>query len=136
MQAERYILLADADRSHIEAVRASLAEADPPVGIVVVRDGKEALDAAIGVGKFAHDRLRTKPLFVLVDLKLPKLNGHIVSHLLRTSGHGKDIPIILMVPADESEVPESMVAGVAEVIPKPVGKDGVKRLLDRYGAQM
>lgn len=130
---DEFVLLADADEEHVEKVRSGIKEEDDAVAVVVAHDGKEALDAALGVGMFARDGLGNKPLFVLVDLTLPKLNAHVVLQLFRTITRNKKVPLIAMASSqDETLLSESATIGATEVIPKPVSKNTLKTLLRKY----
>lgn len=133
MKTEEFILLIDADKEDVEMVRSIIKEEDEAIGVVVAYDGREALDAAMGVGRFATNGLKKKPLFVMVDLDLPKLNGHVVLQLLRQDEHGKDLPIIVMASSqDETAKLESSSIGATEVILKPLSKDKLRALLHKY----
>lgn len=133
MEPGEFILLAAAGKEHVEMVRSIIKKENDAISVVVAHDGREALDAAMGVGMFASDGLQNRPLFVLVDLDLPKLNGHVVLQLLRHNEHLKDLPIIAMVASeDETAQLESSSIGATEVISKPVQKNTLRSLLRKY----
>jgi two-component system, response regulator len=71
--------------------------------IVVVRDGAEALDYFAGTGPFTGRDLNEMPELVLLDLKLPKIDGLEVLQRLRQSDRTRLLPIVILTTSDEEK---------------------------------
>jgi CheY-like chemotaxis protein len=89
--------------------------------VVVARDGVEALDYLFGTGVHADRDIRAMPQVVLLDLKLPKMNGLDVLRRLRTDERTKPLPVVVLTSSDEErDIIESYGLGANSYIRKPV----------------
>ncbi len=89
--------------------------------IHVTRDGEEALDFLFCTGPFADRILLPKPQFILLDLKLPKIDGLEVLRRVKNDERTKMIPIVVMTSSSEQrDIVESYKLGVNSYIVKPV----------------
>jgi two-component system response regulator len=73
------------------------------VDLVVAQDGVEALDYLYGQGSFAGRDTREMPQVVLLDLKLPKLDGLGVLRRVRDDARTKLLPVVILSSSDEEE---------------------------------
>ncbi len=90
-------------------------------GIVVARDGAEALDYLFGTGKYAGRDLRVLPESILLDLRLPKIDGLEVLQRIRAVEHTRLLPVIVLTSSDEErDIVESYNFGANSYICKPV----------------
>lgn len=88
--------------------------------VVVVRDGKEALDYLFGEGKFSHAP-PDLPQVILLDLKLPKVDGIQVLHQLRLNKRTSFLPVVVLTSSkEEQDVARSYGNGANSYIRKPV----------------
>ena len=71
--------------------------------VVVARNGVEALDYLFGTGTYAGRNLNIAPQVVLLDLKLPKLDGLEVLRRLRADERTKLLPIVILTSSDEEQ---------------------------------
>jgi two-component system, response regulator len=89
--------------------------------IVVARDGVEALDYIFGTGAYAGRDIEDRPHLILLDLKLPKLDGMDVLRRIRGNEHSKLIPVVVLTSSREQEdLIKSYALGANSYIRKPV----------------
>ena len=69
--------------------------------VVVARDGVEALDYLFGTGQYASRDLNAMPQVVLLDLKLPKVDGFEVLRQLRANERTKLLPVVILTTSNE-----------------------------------
>jgi CheY-like chemotaxis protein len=92
--------------------------------VLVVGDGEEALDFLFAKGKFSNRNRATRPKIVLLDLKLPKIDGLEVLREIKSNPLTKMIPVIVLTSSkEESDIVESYMLGVNSYIVKPVDFD-------------
>jgi CheY-like chemotaxis protein len=89
--------------------------------IQVVRDGEEALDFIFCRGAFMHRSFEHPPKLVLLDLKLPKVNGMEVLKQIKSDPRTKTIPVVIMTSSkEERDLVASYHLGANSYIQKPV----------------
>lgn len=93
-------------------------------GVVVARDGAEALDYLFGKGKYAERDLNAMPALILLDLKLPKVDGLEVLKQLRADPLTALLPVaILTSSSEENDLIAGYKLGLNSYILKPVDFD-------------
>lgn len=116
----RHILIAEDDPRDEELTLAALEEYHISNNIFVVHDGEEALDYLYCRGKFAG-RSNGNPLAILLDLKMPKVNGLDVLRIIKNDEHMKTIPVVMLTSSrEEPDVRECYKHGVNAYVVKPV----------------
>lgn len=127
-----YVLLIEDEEDHITLTRRALAKADPTLELVVARSGREVL--TIGLLYRADQRgQRAKPLFVLLDLNMPGVNGMVVMTLLKSAKEAAKVPIIVLTSStEELDRVESLGQGADAFFSKPVTVEMLSELLRRY----
>ena len=89
--------------------------------IQVVRDGAEALEYIFCTGAFADRQINDPPKVVLLDLKLPKVDGLEVLERIKADARTRTIPVVVLTSSqEERDIVESYQLGVNSYIVKPV----------------
>ena len=121
MNEIRSILIAEDNSHDIELTLAALAEYNFANEIVVVRDGAEALDYLYRGGRF-HSRVPGNPVVVLLDLKMPKVDGLEVLRVIKGDPELRKIPCVMLTSSrEEQDLARSYHLGVNSYVLKPVG---------------
>jgi CheY-like chemotaxis protein len=126
------ILLAEDDPKDVELILEAMAESNLANKVVVVNDGVEAMDYLHQKGKFSK-RKAGSPALVLLDIKLPRMNGIDVLRNIKEDVTLKMIPVIMLTSSrEEKDLAETYSLGVNAYVVKPVGFqqfiDAVKKI--------
>ena len=114
------ILLVEDDKRDLELTLVALERSQLANDVVVVRDGAQALDYLLREGDFAR-REEGNPAVMLLDLKLPKVNGLEVLQAVRSHPALRSIPVVMLTSSqEESDVLKSYELGVNAYVVKPV----------------
>ena len=114
------ILLAEDDPNDVELILAAFEQAHIKNQVHVVSDGEQALDFLYQRGKF-RDRTHGDPLVLLLDLKMPKIDGLGVVRALRADERFRCLPVIMLTSSQEEEdIVQSYRLGVNAYVTKPV----------------
>src|SRR5256885_1327048 len=97
----RAILLVEDNAQDEELTIRALRKNNIMNKVVVARDGEEALDYLFGRGQHAGRNLELSPALVLLDLKLPKLNGLQVLRALRSDPLTDQVPVVILTSSNE-----------------------------------
>jgi CheY-like chemotaxis protein len=120
MTAIHNILLAEDNANDIELTLAALRTNHVANEVIVVRDGAEALDYLYGRNQFAGRPL-DNPGLILLDLKMPKVDGVEVLRQVKSDPHLRAIPIVMLTSSrEEHDVIRSYNLGVNAYVVKPV----------------
>ncbi len=115
------ILLVEDNSDDVELTLLAFEESKICNEIMVVRDGQEALDYLFCTGKYAENRTKDLPAVVLLDLKLPKVDGLEVLRQLRAHSSTKCLPVIILTSSkDEEDIVRSYSLGANAYVRKPV----------------
>lgn len=115
------ILLVEDNPDDLELTLHALRENRLVNRIEVARDGQAALDYLYGNGEYAGRDLTEKPRMVLLDLKLPKVNGLEVLREIKRNESTRAIPVVVLTSSREDrDVVDSYNLGVNSYIQKPV----------------
>jgi CheY-like chemotaxis protein len=132
MNALKSMLLVEDNPNDVEMTLAALAEHNLINNVVVVRDGEEALDYLYFRGNYKL-RADGNPVVVLLDLKMPKVDGLEVLRVIKSDPMLKAIPVVMLTSSrEEQDLVRSYELGTNAYVVKPVGfqefVDAVKQL--------
>ncbi|OGU69866.1 MAG: two-component system response regulator [Stygiobacter sp. RIFOXYC12_FULL_38_8] len=118
------ILLVEDNLSDAELAIRSLKKSKLANKIIHVKDGKEALDFIAAKNDYSSRNVENVPNVVLLDLKLPKVDGLEVLKILKADERTKAIPVVVLTSSkEERDIVESYRLGVNSYIVKPVDFD-------------
>ncbi|MBW8778427.1 MAG: response regulator [Burkholderiales bacterium] len=114
------ILLVEDDVRDLELTLVALERSELANDVVVVRDGAQALDYLRRQGEFAT-RSAGNPAVVMLDLKLPKVDGLEVLQIVRETPELRSLPVVMLTSShEEGDVVKSYALGVNAYVVKPV----------------
>ena len=120
MNVPKRILLADDNPKDLELTMAALAESMSSHEVVVSRDGVEALDFLYRRGRYAT-RIPGNPVLVLLDVKMPKIDGLEVLRIIKSDSLLRTIPVVMLTSSrEERDLAESYNLGANAYVVKPV----------------
>jgi two-component system response regulator len=128
------ILLVEDNPDDEELTMRALRSAKLANEIVVVRDGRAALDFMFAEGAHAGRDLSRKPAVVLLDIKLPMLSGLDVLERLRADPRTKIVPVVMLTSSSEDEDKlRSYKLGANSYVRKPVEFTAFAQAVSRLG---
>ncbi len=121
MTKDKVILLVEDNPDDVALTRRAFSKAKIANRMVVATDGVEALDYLFATGPWAGRSQEEDPSVVLLDLKLPKLDGLEVLRRLREHPHTKPLPVVIMTSSvEEQDLIRGYQLGCNSYIRKPV----------------
>lgn len=100
---DRVILLVEDDPDDAELAVRALKKLSATKAVVVVRDGVEALDYIFGTGDYQGRDPEIQPAVILLDLKLPKIDGFEILRRLKTDERTRAIPVVVLTSSNEEK---------------------------------
>jgi two-component system, response regulator len=102
--------------------------------IITVSDGPEALDFLFCDGNYADRRATNRPALILLDLKLPKLNGIEVLRAVKSDERTKTIPVVMLTSSrEDGDIAQRHRMGANSYIVKPVEFDDFSQTIGQLG---
>lgn len=97
-------------------------------------DGEEALEFIFGEGRYKEREVEFRPKLILLDLKLPKVDGLSILRRLKESESTRSIPVVILTSSkEESDIVESYKLGVNSYIVKPVNFESFSKAVAELG---
>lgn len=128
------ILLVEDNPDDVDLTLYALKRNNLANAVHIVRDGEEALDFAFCRGQYSERKFDDPPKVVLLDLKLPKVDGLEVLRALKTDQRTKALPVVVMTSSKEQrDMVEGYQLGVNSYIQKPVDFDEFRNLIKQLG---
>jgi two-component system response regulator len=99
-----------------------------------LKDGAEALDFIFGEGKYAGRQIENRSKLILLDLKMPKVNGIEVLKRIKSDNRTKQIPVVVLTSSKENlDIQACYDLGVNSYIVKPVEFDEFQKAVSQLG---
>jgi two-component system response regulator len=128
------VLLVEDNMHDAEMTIRALKKVNLSNNLVHVKDGEEALDFIYARGKFADRESANLPKVILLDIKMPKVDGIEVLKQLKSREHSKTIPVVIMTSSkEEQDIINSYQLGVNSYVVKPVDFEGFARAVSQLG---
>jgi len=128
------ILLVEDNQNDMDLALHALRREKLANNIFVARDGEEALDFIFCRGAFTHRSFERPPKLVLLDLKLPKVDGMEVLKQIKTDLRTKTIPVVIMTSSkEERDLVAGYNLGANSYIQKPVDFDQFRETVKSVG---
>ena len=128
------ILLVEDSQDDIDLALHALRQGKLANSIFVVRDGEEAADFLFCRGAYSDRSFENPPKLVLLDLKLPKIDGLQVLKQLKCDPRTQSIPVVIMTSSrEERDLVEGYKSGVNSYIQKPVDFDQFRNTVKTLG---
>ena len=127
------ILLVEDDPRDVELTLTALRESRIANGVVVVRDGAQALEYLYRRGDYEH-REEGNPAVILLDLKLPKVDGLEVLRQIKAEERLKNVPVVMLTSSrEEQDLVRSYTWGANAYVVKPVEFEDFLEAVRRLG---
>ena len=130
----KIILLVEDNPSDIALTRRALAKSHVANELAVAEDGQDALDYLFGGGAYAGRDVTQLPTLVLLDLKLPRVDGLEVLRRIRTETLTRRMPVVILTSSkEEQDLATSYDLGVNSYIRKPVDFEQFAQAIQTLG---
>ena len=128
------ILLVEDSLEDLELTQRALRNANLGNHIQIARDGEEALEFIFCEGPYTGRRIEDTPKLILLDLKLPKVDGLEVLERIKGDPRTRHIPVVILTSSKEQvDVIKSYQLGVNSYIVKPVNFEGFTAAVQELG---
>ncbi len=128
------ILIVEDNQDDLDMTLRALRKANLANRIQVARDGAEAVEFIFGEGPHAGRKVENGPKLILLDLKLPKVDGMEVLQRIKADVRTRMIPVVILTSSKEQrDVVESYKLGVNSYIVKPVNFEGFATAVQELG---
>lgn len=117
----KLILLAEDNPDDILLTQRAFKKSNVANELIVVRDGQETLDYLFAEGKYAGRDISIMPEVILLDLKMPRMDGLEVLKRIREDLRTKHLPVVMLTTSkEEKDIVQSYCLGANSYITKPV----------------
>jgi two-component system response regulator len=131
---EKIVLLVEDRKADVELTLEALKESKITNKVIVARDGEEALNYLFGKGEYEGRDLREMPTVVLLDLKLPKIDGFEVLQQMRANDLTKLLPVVILTSSrEEQDLVEGYDLGCNSYICKPLEFEAFHEAIKNLG---
>lgn len=128
------VLLVEDEPAHAEIVRRNFADFHPTSRLIHVADGQAALDYLFRRGQYRDPELSPRPALVLLDLRLPKVDGLEVLKAIKTDPKSCRIPVVILsTSAAETDIVKAYDSHANSYLVKPVDFPRFVALMEALG---
>jgi two-component system response regulator len=128
------ILLVEDNASDAEMTINALQKSGLANKLLRLKDGAEALDFIFAEGVYAGRNMEVKPKVILLDLKMPKVNGIEVLQKIRSDERTKNIPVVMLTSSKEDpDIKKCYELGVNSYVVKPVEFEEFQKAITELG---
>jgi two-component system response regulator len=134
MHNEIEVLIVEDNSNDAELTIRALKKSNLTNKLMHVKDGAEALDFLFAQGVYADRKDEKNPKVILLDLKMPKLNGIEVLQALKSDERTKTIPVVVLTSSKEDpDIQKCYQLGVNSYVVKPVGFESFAKAVSELG---
>ena len=128
------VLLVEDNPHDAEMTIRSLKKVNLANRLIHLKDGKEALDFIFAKGAFSDRQIENKPKVILLDIKMPKIDGIEVLRQIKANEITKTIPVVIMTSSkQEQDIITSYNLGVNSYVVKPVDFESFAKAVSELG---
>ena len=128
------ILMVEDNPTDAELALRALKKSNLANKLFWVKDGAEALDFIFAAGKYSNRDINVKPKVILLDLRLPKVDGMEVLRRIRSDERTKLIPVVILTSSrEDKDIVESYRLGANSYIVKPVEFENFSKTVSELG---
>lgn len=128
------ILLVEDNHDEAELTIRSLRKIDSHSKLVHIDDGAEALDFIFARNKYAQRRMDHSPKMILLDLKLPKVNGLEILKQVKSNNQTKKTPVVLLTSSrEERDIEDGYSSGANSYVVKPNNFESYTKAISELG---
>lgn len=128
------ILLVEDNPSDAEMTIRALKKINLTNNVTHLKDGAEALDFIFCTGEFSERKINEQPKVILLDLKMPKVDGIEVLRKIRSDDRRRSIPVVVLTSSKEDpDMRTCYDLGVNSYIVKPVGFENFMKAVSDLG---
>ncbi|HVW15578.1 MAG TPA: response regulator [Mucilaginibacter sp.] len=128
------ILLVEDNPHDAEMTIRALKKVNLANKLIHVKDGAEALDFIFSKGTYSDRNIDDKPKVILLDIKMPKVDGIEVLRQLKSDEKTRSIPVVIMTSSkEEQDIITSYDIGVNSYVVKPVDFEGFAKAVSQLG---
>lgn len=128
------ILLVEDNMSDAELIVRALRKVNLANHVAHVKDGEEALEFIFATGKYSKREKKNVPKVILLDIKMPKVDGIEVLRQIKTNNETRRIPVVIMTSSkEEQDIIRSYELGVNSFVVKPVEFNDFAKAVSELG---
>ncbi len=128
-------MLVEDDPNDAELIMRAFRRGKLSTNVVHLRDGEEAVRYVAGEHVRQHEKWSPPPKVILLDLKLPKLNGIEVLRRLKANERTKNVPVVILTSSQEdSDIEKAYALGVNSYVTKPIEFDAFSQAMMNLGS--
>lgn len=129
------VLLVEDDPGHAELTKRNLGQIRVPIDIVHACDGQEALDYLCHQGKYADVSANPRPHLILLDLRLPRVDGLEVLRQIKEDDELRQIPVVILTTSySAADVKQAYLNQVSSYLVKPVDFEKFTQLMQNLAS--